>query len=447
MKKIARLRGMQDISPIETNKINFVENSFNEISKSFGYQEVRFPIIESTDLFKRSVGDQTDIVNKEMFTFESKSGKSLTLRPEGTAGCMRMAIEMGLLDAGQQRLSYKGPMFRYERPQKGRTRQFQQLSLEAYGFNDCAIDLEMLEISNLLFERLSVKKKMTLEINSIGSQNDQQEYSKKLKDYFSKYKKELDEDSLKRLEKNPLRILDSKNQELENLIKGAPKINQSISKESQENFTLLKRYLSDLKIEYQENPRLVRGLDYYNDLVFEWKSNSIGSQDTICGGGRYDKLLSLYGAVTEVPACGFGFGDCVIVELLKDKGLLPNIPKSVEFVVAAFNESMQGKAMKTASLIRAGGAEVDMLLEPKKKVANTFDYANRVGARYIVFVAPQEWENDMVRIKDLRADYTDKDEEKQIDVKISDLGRALEVLRAHEASVGAANKMGSMTVS
>ena len=222
MKKISKLRGMQDTDPIETTKINFVENSFNEISKSYGYQEVRFPIIESTDLFKRSVGDQSDIVNKEMFTFESKSGKSMTLRPEGTVGCMRMAIETGLLDAGQQRLSYKGPMFRYERPQKGRSRQFQQLSLEAYGFNDCTIDLEMLEISNFLFEELSVKEEMTLEINSIGSQKDQQEYSRKLKDYFSKYKKDLDEDSLKRLEKNPLRILDSKNQDLENLINEAP---------------------------------------------------------------------------------------------------------------------------------------------------------------------------------------------------------------------------------
>ena len=184
MKKISKLRGMQDIDPIETGKIIFVENSFNEISKSYGYQEVRFPIIESTDLFKRSVGDQSDIVNKEMFTFESKSGKSMTLRPEGTAGCMRMAIETGLLDAGQQRLSYKGPMFRYERPQKGRSRQFQQLSLEAYGFNDYAIDLEMIEISSFLFEELSVKEEMTLEINSIGSQKDQQEYSLKLKDYF-----------------------------------------------------------------------------------------------------------------------------------------------------------------------------------------------------------------------------------------------------------------------
>ena len=184
MRKISKLRGMQDTDPFETTKINFVEKSFNEISKSYGYEEVRFPIIESTDLFKRSVGDQSDIVNKEMFTFESKSGKSMTLRPEGTAGCMRMAIETGLLDAGQQRLSYKGPMFRYERPQKGRSRQFQQLSLEAYGFNDCTIDLEMLEISNFLFEELSVKEEMTLEINSIGSQKDQQEYSLKLKDYL-----------------------------------------------------------------------------------------------------------------------------------------------------------------------------------------------------------------------------------------------------------------------
>ena len=186
MKKISKLRGMQDTAPNETNKINFVEKSFNEISKSYGYQEVRFPIIESTDLFKRSVGDQSDIVNKEMFTFESKSGKSMTLRPEGTAGCMRMAIETGILDTGQQRLSYKGPMFRYERPQKGRSRQFQQLSLEAYGFNDYSIDLEMLEISNLLFEELSVKKEITLEINSIGSQKDQQEYSRKLKGFFFK---------------------------------------------------------------------------------------------------------------------------------------------------------------------------------------------------------------------------------------------------------------------
>jgi len=397
MKKIARLRGMQDISPIETNKINFVENSFNEISKSFGYQEVRFPIIESTDLFKRSVGDQTDIVNKEMFTFESKSGKSLTLRPEGTAGCMRMAIEMGLLDAGQQRLSYKGPMFRYERPQKGRTRQFQQLSLEAYGFNDCAIDIEMLEISNLLFEGLSVKKKMTLEINSIGSQNDQQEYSKKLKDYFLKYKKELDEDSLKRLEKNPLRILDSKNQKLENLIKGAPNINQSLSKESQENFTLLKRYLSDLKIEYQENSRLVRGLDYYNDLVFEWKSNLIGSQDTICGGGRYDSLSRIIGG-REANAIGLSIGLerlCLLVEDSKAKN-------TKSLLIVSLEDSFFLDGMKLASSLRENLQNFSIQFSGKEKNLKTIlKKANKKNTDFMVIIGRQEIKNNSFTLKKL----------------------------------------------
>jgi histidyl-tRNA synthetase len=397
MKKIARLRGMQDISPIETNKINFVENSFNEISKSFGYQEVRFPIIESTDLFKRSVGNQTDIVNKEMFTFESKSGKSLTLRPEGTAGCMRMAIEMGLLDAGQQRLSYKGPMFRYERPQKGRTRQFQQLSLEAYGFNDCAIDIEMLEISNLLFEGLSVKKKMTLEINSIGSQNDQQEYSKKLKDYFLKYKKELDEDSLKRLEKNPLRILDSKNQKLENLIKGAPNINQSISKESQENFTLLKRYLSDLKIEYQENSRLVRGLDYYNDLVFEWKSNLIGSQDTICGGGRYDSLSRIIGG-REANAIGLSIGLerlCLLVEDSKAKN-------TKSLLIVSLEDSFFLDGMKLASSLRENLQNFSIQFSGKEKNLKTIlKKANKKNTDFMVIIGRQEIKNNSFTLKKL----------------------------------------------
>ena len=397
MKKIARLRGMQDISPIETNKINFVENSFNEISKSFGYQEVRFPIIESTDLFKRSVGDQTDIVNKEMFTFESKSGKSLTLRPEGTAGCMRMAIEMGLLDAGQQRLSYKGPMFRYERPQKGRTRQFQQLSLEAYGFNDCAIDIEMLEISNLLFEGLSVKKKMTLEINSIGSQNDQQEYSEKLKDYFLKYKKDLDEDSLKRLEKNPLRILDSKNQKLENLIKGAPNINQSITKESQENFTLLKRYLSDLKIEYQENSRLVRGLDYYNDLVFEWKSNLIGSQDTICGGGRYDSLSRIIGG-REANAIGLSIGLerlCLLVEDSKAKN-------TKSLLIVSLEDSFFLDGMKLASSLRENLQNFSIQFSGKEKNLKTIlKKANKKNTDFMVIIGRQEIKNNSFTLKKL----------------------------------------------
>ena len=397
MKKIAKLRGMQDTNPIEKSKINFVENSFDEISKSYGYQEVRFPIIESTDLFKRSVGDQSDIVNKEMFTFESKSGKSMTLRPEGTAGCMRMAIETGLLDAGQQRLSYKGSMFRYERPQKGRSREFQQLSLEAYGFNDYAIDLEMLEISNLFFEELSIKKEMTLEINSIGSQNDQQEYSKKIKDYFLKYKKDLDEDSLKRLEKNPLRILDSKNQDLENLIKEAPKIDQSISKESQEKFNLIKNNLADLKIEYQENPLLVRGLDYYNDLVFEWKSNSIGSQDTICGGGRYDSLSKIIGG-RETNAIGLSIGLERLCLLIEDSTL--NDTKSL--LIVSLEDSFFVDGMKLASSLRKKLKNLSIQFSGKEKNLKTLlKKANKKNTDFMVIIGREEIKNNSYTLKKL----------------------------------------------
>jgi histidyl-tRNA synthetase len=397
MKKISKLRGMQDTDPIETTKINFVENKFSEISKSYGYQEVRFPIIESTDLFRRSVGDQSDIVNKEMFTFESKSGKSMTLRPEGTAGCMRMAIETGLLDAGQQRLSYKGPMFRYERPQKGRSRQFQQLSLEAYGFNDYAIDLEMLEISNFLFEELSVKKEMTLEINSIGSQKDQQEYSQKLKDYFSKYKKDLDEDSLKRLEKNPLRILDSKNRDLENLIKEAPKIDQSISKESLEKFSLLKTYLEDLEIEYKENPLLVRGLDYYNDLVFEWKSNSIGSQDTICGGGRYDALSKIIGG-RETYAIGLSIGLERLCLLIEDS--LVEDTKSL--LIVSLEDSFFLDGMKLAASLRKKLKNFSIQFSGKEKNLKTLlKKANKKNTDFMVIIGREEIKNNSYTLKKL----------------------------------------------
>lgn len=397
MKKISKLRGMQDTDPIETTKINFVENKFSEISNSYGYQEVRFPIIENTDLFRRSVGDQSDIVNKEMFTFESKSGKSMTLRPEGTAGCMRMAIETGLLDAGQQRLSYKGPMFRYERPQKGRSRQFQQLSLEAYGFNEYAIDLEMLEISNFLFEELSVKKEMTLEINSIGSQKDQQEYSQKLKDYFSKYKKDLDEDSLKRLEKNPLRILDSKNRDLENLIKEAPKIDQSISKESLEKFSLLKTYLEDLEIEYKENPLLVRGLDYYNDLVFEWKSNSIGSQDTICGGGRYDALSKIIGG-RETNAIGLSIGLERLCLLIEDS--LVEDTKSL--LIVSLEDSFFINGMKLAASLRKKLKNFSIQFSGKEKNLKTLlKKANKKNTDFMVIIGREEIKNNSYTLKKL----------------------------------------------
>ena len=397
MKKISKLRGMQDLDPTETRKIDLIEKSFDEIVNSYGYQEVRFPILENTELFKRSVGNESDIVNKEMFTFDSRSGKTMTLRPEGTAGCMRMAIETGLIDAGQQRLTYKGPMFRYERPQKGRSRQFQQLSIEAYGFSDSSIDLEILEISDYLFEQLSVKKKMVLEINSIGSQNDQREYSNKLKDYFTKYKKELDEDSLKRLSKNPMRILDSKNTDLKNIIKKAPNILDSISKESQENFSLIKECLNELKIEYVENPFLVRGLDYYNDIVFEWKSNSIGSQDTVCGGGRYDSLSKIIGG-REANAIGFSIGLERLSLLLEDS----QIPNTKSVIVVSLEDSFFLEGMRLSSLLRETLVDYSIQYSGKdKNLKSLLKKAIKKNIDFMVIIGRKEIEDESFTLKKL----------------------------------------------
>ena len=397
MKKISKLRGMQDLDPTETRKIDFIEKSFDEIVNSYGYQEVRFPILENTELFKRSVGNESDIVNKEMFTFDSRSGKTMTLRPEGTAGCMRMAIDTGLIDAGQQRLTYKGPMFRYERPQKGRSRQFQQLSIEAYGFSDSSIDLEILEISDYLFEQLSLKKKMVLEINSIGSQNDQREYSNKLKDYFTKYKKELDEDSLKRLSKNPMRILDSKNEDLKNIIKKAPNILDSISKESQENFSFIKKCLNELKIEYVENPYLVRGLDYYNDIVFEWKSNSIGSQDTVCGGGRYDSLSKIIGG-REANAIGFSIGLERLSLLLEDS----QIPNTKSVIVVSLEDSFFLEGMKLSSLLRETLVDYSIQYSGKdKNLKSLLKKAIKKNIDFMVIIGRKEIEDKSFTLKKL----------------------------------------------
>ena len=397
MKKISKLRGMQDLDPTETRKIDLIEKSFDEVVTSYGYQEVRFPILENTELFKRSVGNESDIVNKEMFTFDCRSGKTMTLRPEGTAGCMRMAIDTGLIDAGQQRLTYKGPMFRYERPQKGRSRQFQQLSIEAYGFNDYSIDLEMLEISNYLFEQLSVKKKMVLEVNSIGSQNDQREYSNKLKDYFIKYKKELDEDSLKRLSKNPMRILDSKNEDLKNIIKKAPNILDSISKKSQYNFSFIKKCLNELKIEYVENPYLVRGLDYYNDIVFEWKSNLIGSQDTVCGGGRYDSLSKIIGG-RETSAIGFSIGLERLSLLLEDS----QIPITKSVIVVSLEDSFFLEGMKLSSSLRETLTDYSIQYSGKdKNLKSLLKKAIKKNIDFMIIIGRKEIEDKSFTLKKL----------------------------------------------
>ena len=397
MKNFSKLRGMLDIDPSLSSKYSFIESNFNKISKSYGYKEVRFPIIEATDLFRRTVGNETDIVNKEMFTFNSKSGKSMTLRPEGTAGCMRMAIEEGLVDAGQQKLSYKGPMFRYERPQKGRSRQFQQMSLEAYGFKDSQIDIEMIEISYKFFKELSLDKDIFLEVNSIGSQEDQKNYSLELKNFFSKYKKDLDEDSLKRLEKNPLRILDSKNKDLLKLIDNAPKINEFISDDSKKIFKEIKEALTGLNIKFTENPLLVRGLDYYNDLVFEWKSKSIGSQDTICGGGRYDSLSKMIGG-RDIKATGFSIGLDRLSLIVEDA----KIPYQKTLLLVSLEESFFLSGLKLANSIRDNLDNFSIQFSGKEtNLKSILKKASKRNIDFMVIIGKRELEENSYTLKKL----------------------------------------------
>ena len=397
MKNFTKLRGMLDINPSLSSKYSFIESNFNKISKSYGYKEVRFPIIEATDLFRRTVGNETDIVNKEMFTFNSKSGKSMTLRPEGTAGCMRMAIEEGLVDAGQQKLSYKGPMFRYERPQKGRSRQFQQMSLEAYGFKDSQIDIEMIEISYKFFKELSLDKDIFLEVNSIGSQEDQKNYSLELKNFFSKYKKDLDEDSLKRLEKNPLRILDSKNKDLLKLIDNAPKINEFISDDSKKTFKEIREAITGLNIKFTENPLLVRGLDYYNDLVFEWKSKSIGSQDTICGGGRYDSLSKMIGG-RDIKATGFSIGLDRLSLIVEDA----KIPYEKTLLLVSLEESFFLNGLKLANSLRDNLDNFSIQFSGKEtNLKSILKKASKRNIDFMVIIGKRELEENSYTLKKL----------------------------------------------
>ena len=397
MKNFTKLRGMLDIDPSLSSKYSFIESNFNKISKSYGYKEVRFPIIEATDLFRRTVGNETDIVNKEMFTFNSKSGKSMTLRPEGTAGCMRMAIEEGLVDAGQQKLLYKGPMFRYERPQKGRSRQFQQMSLEAYGFKDSQIDIEMIEISYKFFKELSLDKDIFLEVNSIGSQEDQKNYSLELKNFFSKYKKDLDEDSLKRLEKNPLRILDSKNKDLLKLIDNAPKINEFISDDSKKTFKEIREAITGLNIKFTENPLLVRGLDYYNDLVFEWKSKSIGSQDTICGGGRYDSLSKMIGG-RDIKATGFSIGLDRLSLIVEDA----KIPYQKTLLLVSLEESFFLSGLKLANSLRDNLDNFSIQFSGKEtNLKSILKKASKRNIDFMVIIGKRELEENSYTLKKL----------------------------------------------
>jgi histidyl-tRNA synthetase len=315
-KKIQAIRGMNDLLPADSNIWSFLDSTISNLLISYGYKYCRTPNVESTETFSRAIGEVTDIVEKEMYTWKDNNGDSLTLRPEGTAGVVRMMIEHNLPREGIQKVYYNGPMFRHERPQKGRYRQFHQVGAEVFGASDAKIDGELISITHSLWKKLGIDA--VLEINSLGSAESRATYRETLTGYFNDNKDQLDEDSVRRLTTNPLRILDSKNKDLESLISSAPKMIDHLDDDSNDHFNALKKYLDSLNISYNVNPKLVRGLDYYNQTVFEWISNDLGSQGTICGGGRYDGLVEKMGG-NPTPAIGFAMGLERIALLIEDK--------------------------------------------------------------------------------------------------------------------------------
>ena len=305
-KTLQAVRGMNDILPGESSSWQYLEDTLREVVHAYGYQEIRLPLLEKTELFKRSIGEVTDIVEKEMYTFDDRNGDSLTLRPEGTASCVRACMQHGLLHNQVQRLWYAGPMFRHERPQKGRYRQFHQIGIEAFGMDGPDIDAEIIFMSARMWERLGLRDTV-LQINSLGTPASREDYRAALVTYLRAHESGLDEDSLRRLQSNPLRILDSKNPDMQALIEAAPQLPDYLDDESRLHFARLCALLDAAGVAYEVNPRLVRGLDYYSKTVFEWVTDQLGAQGTICAGGRYDGLVEYLGG-KPTPAFGFAIG-------------------------------------------------------------------------------------------------------------------------------------------
>lgn len=398
-KNLQSVRGMRDILPEQSASWQYIENTARELFTSYGYSELRTPIIESTDLFKRSIGDATDIVEKEMYTFEDRNGDSLTLRPEGTASTVRAGIQHGLFHNQQQRLWYIGPMFRHERPQKGRYRGFYQAGIETYGIDGPEIDAEIIAVAARFWKKLGFKK-VRLEINSLGSNEARKDYREVLIEYFIKHQELLDEDSQRRLHQNPLRILDTKNPKMRELVGNAPNLLDYLDEESKEHFEGLKQRLDKMGIEYIVNPRLVRGIDYYNRTVFEWITEDLGAQGTICAGGRYDGLVKQLGG-RETSACGFGIGLDRLQLLVEEQGLnkTDNSPH-VFFVISGENaeitgielsEKLRDKHPSLRLLMNAGGGSFKSQLKR----------ADKSGAAYALILGESELESQQIVLKPL----------------------------------------------
>ena len=400
MTQLRAVRGMNDMLPMEADLWAHFEAVVRGWLKAYGYQEMRTPILEHTGLFKRAIGEVTDIVEKEMYTFEdSLNGEILTLRPEGTASCVRAAVEHNLLFDGAKRLWYMGPMFRHERPQKGRYRQFHQVGIEALGYAGPDLDIEHLLMGARLWKRLGLAEVVQLEINSLGGAEARARHRQKLIEYFEAHKAQLDEDAERRLYSNPLRILDTKNPALQELVTAAPKLMDELDDEALRHFEAVKQGLADAGIPYRVNPRLVRGLDYYNFTVYEWVTDRLGAQGTVCAGGRYDGLVGQLGG-KPTPACGFAMGVERLLALMAEAGgPIPADP--IDAYVVNVGEGVNRFALQAAEMLRDAGLKVAVHCGGGS-FKSQMKKADASGARYAVIVGEDEAQARELSVKPMR---------------------------------------------
>ena len=429
MAKLQAIRGMNDILPDQTLSWQYLEVVFRSVVQRHGYREIRFPVLEQTQLFKRSIGEVTDIVEKEMYTFDDRNGDSLSLRPEGTAGCVRAADQHGLLYNQQQRLWYQGPMFRHERPQKGRYRQFHQFGVEAFGMAGPDIDAEIIQLAAMLWQDLGLTEHINLEINNIGSAADRQQYAAALTKFFQAHEAALDEDARKRMHTNPLRILDSKNPEVQQIVADAPLLADYVSDESKAHFSILQRLLNFAAITHVVNPRLVRGLDYYNNCVFEWTTDSLGGQGTVCGGGSYDGMVEQLGGKPKLAA-GFAIGVERLVLMLEGLNKIPaNALQLIDIYVLIVGDGLISQGLQLAQQLRRTYPQLGIVSHcGGGKYNNQLKRAFASGARLAVILEGANPETTQVtEVKLRRLDDTGEALTAAVDTAIARVGEFLSI--------------------
>ncbi|NOH69900.1 histidine--tRNA ligase [Vibrio pectenicida] len=420
VKKIQAIRGMNDCLPAQSALWQKLENSVKKVISAYGYTEMRMPIVEMTQLFSRAIGEVTDVVEKEMYTFEDRNGDSLTLRPEGTAGCVRACIENSLIDRSEQRVWYMGPMYRHERPQKGRYRQFHQCGAEVFGLDGPDVDAELIMMTARLWRELGISEHVRLELNSIGSSEDRINYRTALIAFLEQHIDVLDDDCKRRMHTNPLRVLDSKNPDVQAILADAPRLSDYLGEESKQHFAGLCELLNAAGIEYTVNERLVRGLDYYNRTVFEWITESLGAQGTICGGGRYDGLVEQLGG-KATSAVGFAMGLERLVLMLETLELT-DVRRAVDVYMVTAGEGTMMAGMKLAEQLRE---HIDGLRVMSHfgggNFKKQFKRADKVGASFALVLGENEVAESTVVLKDLIGGTQETYSQNDVAAKLAEL--------------------------